>query len=61
MKITELNNNELYSFLKIGDLLSNKYFRESNFNKNSEKEYLNVIEIMNKLYDEANKRLKKLN
>ena len=60
MKITELNNNELYSFLIIGDLLSNKYFRESNFNKNSEKEYLNVIEIMNKLYDEANKRLKKL-
>lgn len=61
MEIKELTNNELYSLLKIGDLLTTKYFRESNINKQSEIEYISISNIMNKLYKEANKRLKDLN
>ena len=60
MKIKELTNNELYSLLKMGDLLTAKYFRESNINKQSEIEYVNMSNIMNKLYNEANKRLNNL-
>ena len=60
MKIKELENNELYNFLKIGEILSTKYFRESNINKQSADEYLTISQILNKLYNEANKRLKEL-
>lgn len=60
MKIKELENNELYNFLKIGEILSTKYFRESNINKQSADEYLTISQTLNKLYNEANKRLKEL-
>ena len=60
MNISKLKNEELYTLLKMGDLLTTKYFRESGFNKQSEKEYLAIGEIMNKLYNEANKRLKNI-
>lgn len=60
MEIKDLTNNELYSLLKMGDLLTAKYFRESNINKKSEMEYITISNIMNNLYQEANKRLTNL-
>lgn len=60
MKIKDLENNDLYNYLKIGEILSTKYFRESNINKQSADEYLIISQTLNKLYEEANKRLKNL-
>ena len=60
MKIKELTNNDLYSFMRMGEILGVKYYRESTFNKQSEMEYVKINEILNKLYTEANKRLNNL-
>lgn len=60
MKIKDLENNDLYNYLKIGEILSTKYFRESNINKQSADDYLTISQTLNKLYEEANKRLKTL-
>lgn len=57
MDLKNLSNEDLYIYLKIGDILATKFMRESQMNENSEKEYKKIGFILNKLHDEANKRL----
>lgn len=59
-KITDLTTEELYFFLKMGDMLATKHFRESQMNQNSEEEYKKMSLRLHKLYKEANKRLTNL-
>lgn len=60
MKTDKITNEDLYLFLKMGDILATKFLRESQMNENSEKEYKKVGVILNKLYSEAYKRLQEL-